>query len=101
MADSAKMEVIARDQGRCRYCGCQTGSGYGEDNLTIDHVLPRSRGGKDHVGNMVVACFRCNHRKGSRTPTEAGMDLLAAGTLVVFPRNRRAPLSDRQAPSGA
>jgi 5-methylcytosine-specific restriction endonuclease McrA len=45
--------------------------------LTLDHVLPRSRGGKTTWENVVTACNKCNGRKGSRTPTEANMKLLS------------------------
>lgn len=56
--------VFARDGWRCVYCG-----GGAE---TIDHVLPRSRGGRHTWENVVAACARCNHRKGARTPAEIG-----------------------------
>ena len=62
-----KEGVKARD-GRCAYCG-----GKAE---TVDHVLPRSRGGRSSWLNLVAACFVCNHRKANRTPAEAGMKLL-------------------------
>lgn len=61
-----------RDQGRCGYCG---GPGH-----TIDHIRPQSRGGGDTWQNTVLACSRCNNRKGDRTPAEAGL------TLRVTPR---------------
>lgn len=61
-----KAAVKARD-GRCGYCG-----GAAE---TVDHILPRSRGGLLTWENSVAACLRCNHRKGDRTPAEAGMTL--------------------------
>jgi 5-methylcytosine-specific restriction endonuclease McrA len=57
--------VLARDQRRCMYClGRAT---------TVDHVLPRSRGGRNTWLNTVAACEECNGRKGNRTPAEAGM----------------------------
>jgi 5-methylcytosine-specific restriction endonuclease McrA len=57
--------VLARDQRRCAYClGRAT---------TVDHVLPRSRGGRNTWLNTVAACEECNGRKGDRTPVEAGM----------------------------
>jgi 5-methylcytosine-specific restriction endonuclease McrA len=57
--------VLARDQRRCAYClGRAT---------TVDHVLPRSRGGRNTWLNTVAACEECNGRKGNRTPAEAGM----------------------------
>jgi 5-methylcytosine-specific restriction endonuclease McrA len=58
-------EVFARDVS-CRYCGSL-------DRLTLDHVLPVSRGGEDTRENLVVACKSCNSRKKDRTPAEAGM----------------------------
>ncbi len=63
-----RREVFARDHGRCQYCG--RGS-----ELTLDHVLPRHRGGRHEWGNVVAACRPCNHRKGGRTPGEARMAL--------------------------
>lgn len=59
--------VLARDGRHCGYCG-KTAS-------TIDHVLPRSRGGANSWENTVAACGRCNNRKGDRTPAEARMPL--------------------------
>ncbi|CDN16190.1 HNH endonuclease family protein [Richelia intracellularis] len=56
-----------RDGHTCQYCG------YTGDELTIDHVVPRSRGGGDSWENLVTACVRCNVKKGSRTPQEAHM----------------------------
>lgn len=59
--------VLARDDRRCGFCGGAA--------ATIDHVLPRSRGGADTWENTVAACARCNNRKRNRTPAEAGMPL--------------------------
>jgi len=59
--------VLARDQHRCGYCAGPAS--------TIDHVLPRSRGGGNSWKNTVAACSGCNQRKGDRTPAEAGMVL--------------------------
>jgi 5-methylcytosine-specific restriction endonuclease McrA len=59
--------VRARDGHRCAYCGAVA--------TTIDHVLPRSRGGRNTWLNTVAACGGCNQRKGDRTPAEAGMRL--------------------------
>ena len=63
-----RKNVIRRDRHRCQYCG-------DKERLTMDHVLPKSRGGKDSWDNLVTACVPCNNRKGSRTPEEAGMEL--------------------------
>jgi len=68
--------VLARDNYTCQYCGCQPGKA----NLTVDHVVPRSRGGEHVWENVVAACGRCNRRKGNRTPEEAGMPLLTRPT---------------------
>jgi 5-methylcytosine-specific restriction endonuclease McrA len=59
--------VLARDGHACGYCG--------KHATTIDHVLPRSRGGRNTWKNTVAACKSCNQRKGDRTPGEAGMVL--------------------------
>lgn len=55
---------------RCAYCGTTKGE------IVVDHLLPRSRGGTDAWNNLVLACVRCNDRKGARTPAEASMPLL-------------------------
>jgi len=65
--------VLARDHYTCQYCGRQPP----RKDLTVDHVLPRSRGGHTAWENVVAACQRCNGRKGNRTPEEAGMSLLS------------------------
>lgn len=63
-----RRNVLRRDGHRCQYCGAT-------DRLTLDHVLPRSRGGPDTWENLVAACVPCNNRKGNKTPDEAGMAL--------------------------
>src|SRR5438067_5312009 len=65
-----RREVFQRDRYTCQYCGLQ-----GRD-LTLDHVVPRHRGGKHTWENLVTACKACNHRKAGRTPAEARMKLL-------------------------
>lgn len=65
--------VLARDHYTCQYCGTMPP----RKDLTIDHVLARSRGGKTTWENVVAACERCNGRKGNRTPSEANMSLLS------------------------
>jgi 5-methylcytosine-specific restriction endonuclease McrA len=64
--------VIARDLYTCQYCGAQPS----KHELTMDHVIPRSRGGTTTWDNVAAACAACNHRKGDRTPDEAKMNLL-------------------------
>ena len=63
--------VLARDRETCMYCGVRPSRSY----LTVDHVVPRSRGGLTSWDNVVTACRECNHRKGGRTPEEANMAL--------------------------
>ena len=64
----SRQNIFKRDNFRCVYCGTP-------DRLTLDHVLPRSRGGQDAWHNLVTACQRCNTAKGDRTPEEADMQL--------------------------
>ncbi|MFJ4919002.1 HNH endonuclease [Streptomyces sp. NPDC088725] len=61
--------VLIRDQYRCAYCGRRA--------TTVDHVVPRSRGGADSWLNTVASCAEDNHRKADRTPEQAGMPLLS------------------------
>ena len=67
----SRVNIYARDGYRCQYCGerCAT------DELTYDHVLPRSRGGRTSWDNIVACCYACNARKANRTPAEAKMVL--------------------------
>jgi len=70
----SRKNVIRRDNNRCQYCGSRTAP------LTIDHIIPKSRGGEDTWENLVAACTKCNDRKGSRTLEEAGLTLIAKPT---------------------
>ena len=63
--------ILARDRHTCQYC-LEPSS---PSKLTLDHIVPRSRGGANSWENLVACCFRCNNRKGDRTPDEAGMPL--------------------------
>lgn len=65
----SKREIFRRDDFTCQYCGKRT------SNLTVDHVVPRHRGGQHAWSNLVAACPSCNRRKGGRTPQEANMTL--------------------------
>ncbi len=64
-----RRNILERDHHTCQYCN------YRGEQLTLDHVIPRSRGGGDSWENLVTACVRCNVKKGNRTPKEAGMNL--------------------------
>ena len=68
----SRRAIFLRDEYACQYCSTQPG----KENLTIDHILPRSRGGRTDWENVVTACAPCNRRKGNRTPEEAHMALL-------------------------
>ncbi|MEW6509485.1 MAG: HNH endonuclease [Bacteroidota bacterium] len=65
----SRKNILRRDAHRCQYCG------RGDIPLTLDHVLPLSRGGEDSWENLVAACVQCNNKKGDRTPDEATMAL--------------------------
>ena len=67
-----RRNLYARDGTKCQYCGKR----FPTSELSIDHVVPQSRGGGNSWENLVCACVRCNARKGSRTPREAGMKLV-------------------------
>jgi 5-methylcytosine-specific restriction endonuclease McrA len=64
----SRARIYQRDKYVCVYCG-------GNKKLTIDHVIPKSRGGENSWENMVTCCFDCNSRKGNKTPKEANMTL--------------------------
>jgi hypothetical protein len=65
--------LFRRDQNLCMYCG----KGFADRDLSCDHIVPTSRGGRNSWVNVVAACKRCNHFKQNRTPEEAGLELLA------------------------
>ncbi len=67
----SKRNVFKRDRLTCQYCGRQPG----RDELTLDHVTPKSRGGPTSWENCVLACIDCNRRKANFTPEQAGMQL--------------------------
>ncbi len=66
----SKKNILRRDNYTCQYCGER------DHPLTVDHIIPKSRGGKTSWANIVVACKPCNLQKGSRTAVEAGMKIL-------------------------
>ena len=63
-----RTRIYKRDQHQCVYCGSNK-------DLTLDHVMPKSRGGGNDWTNLVTSCFKCNLRKGNRTPEEAKMPM--------------------------
>lgn len=82
-----RRNVFLRDEHRCQYCAKR----FPSHQLSLDHIMPRSRGGPDNWENIVCACLSCNVRKGGRTPNEAGMQLLQKPT-----RPSRSPTMNRQ-----
>ena len=69
----SRQNVFIRDRWRCQYCSMRKSPA----EMTFDHVIPRSRGGKTSWQNIVTACMACNLKKANRTPEEAGMRLRA------------------------
>ena len=67
-----RRNIFARDESRCQYCGKK----FPSSELSIDHVIPLSLGGKTRWDNVACACAECNKRKGGRLPSEAGMKLI-------------------------
>ena len=65
----SRKNILRRDGHRCQFCG------RADIALTLDHVVPASRGGEDSWENLVCACVKCNNRKGDQTPEEACMPL--------------------------
>jgi len=70
----SRKNILRRDLYRCQYCGRSDGA------LTIDHVIPKSKGGDDSWENLLTACITCNNKKGDRTPEEARMSPLRKPT---------------------
>ena len=67
-----RRNIFARDENRCQYCGKK----HPMPELSLDHVIPRSRGGRTSWDNVVCSCTRCNAKKGGRLPEEAGLRLV-------------------------
>ena len=67
----SRKNILLRDHNTCQFCGRV----FPASELTLDHVLPRSRGGRSSWENLVASCYACNNRKGDRTPEEAGLHL--------------------------
>lgn len=68
----SRQNLLVRDRWQCQYCGATRFA----SQLTFDHVVPRSRGGRTEWENIVMACVGCNSKKANRTPKEAGLRLL-------------------------
>lgn len=67
-----RRNIYARDKSHCQYCGKK----FPANELSLDHVIPRTMGGKSVWENIVCACLKCNVKKGGRTPSQAGLKLI-------------------------
>lgn len=76
LAPFCRKNLFRRDRHTCQYCGVRPVGA----ELSIDHVIPRSQGGRTSWENCVLSCRRCNHKKRNRTPAQAGMRLLSTPT---------------------
>jgi len=88
-----KKNLYARDEYKCQYCGK-----YSSD-LTIDHIIPKSRGGLTSFENCVASCKKCNNKKANKTPNEARMPLLnrpVQPTIMEFLRHKMRTLNIEQ-----
>ena len=68
----SRKNILLRDRNTCQFCGRV----YPASELTLDHVIPRSRGGTTSWENLAACCYRCNNIKGDRSPEEAGVKLI-------------------------
>lgn len=68
----SRKTILLRDNYVCQYCGCKVGK-----NASIDHIVPKSRGGKNNYTNCVACCKACNNKKANKTPEESRMKLLS------------------------
>jgi 5-methylcytosine-specific restriction endonuclease McrA len=86
----SRKNILRRDNHRCQFCG-------NTSNLTIDHIIPKSRGGEDTWENLTTACIKCNNKKGDRTPEEAGLKLRSIPkkpSHITFIKNFAGNVSD-------
>ena len=86
-----RQNIFKRDAFTCQYCGS-------EKDLTLDHLVPRSKGGKSIWTNLVTACKRCNSKKGHYTPEASGMKLIRAPfkpSYIMFIRDFSGHINER------
>jgi len=76
----SRLNIYARDDDTCQYCGVRRP----RQGLNLDHVVPRSQGGRTTWENVVCCCYECNLRKGGRTPAQAGMRLRRPPTRPIW-----------------
>ena len=79
--------VFRRDNHTCQYCAVHCAGSM----VSIDHVIPKSKGGRNTWNNLVTACVPCNNRKGSKTLDECGMELIRLPFTPVWPNDPNTP----------
>jgi len=90
-----RKNILRRDGYKCSYCG------RGDLTLTIDHIVPKARGGIDSWDNLISACTKCNNKKGDRTPEEADMNMLKKPfkpSHIMFIKNVVGKVDDKWKP---
>jgi 5-methylcytosine-specific restriction endonuclease McrA len=90
----SRQNVFKRDRNMCQYCGST-------HNLTLDHVIPKSKGGKTSWENLITACQRCNSNKGHQTPEQAGLTIKIKPykpSFIMFLRDFSGNLDDSWLP---
>lgn len=90
-----RKNILRRDGYKCVYCGRS------DIALTVDHIIPKARGGTDSWENMVCACTSCNNKKGNRTPSEANLRMLYkpyAPNHILFIKNSVAKIDETWKP---
>jgi 5-methylcytosine-specific restriction endonuclease McrA len=94
-SNKRRSQIFMRDKYRCQYCGIRVGSIHPElleklrvEHLTLDHIMPSSRGGSDEADNLATSCKPCNNRKDNRTPDEARMPLIATPSALRYGLSR-------------
>jgi 5-methylcytosine-specific restriction endonuclease McrA len=88
----SRKNLFKRDRYTCQYCGIQPGP----EELTVDHVVPRSRGGTSTWENCVLACVECNKRKADRTPAQAGLKMRKTPRKPSWKALVQVPARDRR-----
>jgi 5-methylcytosine-specific restriction endonuclease McrA len=91
----SRQNIYARDKYACQYCGKK----FPSEELSYDHVIPKSRGGKTEWGNIVTCCFRCNRKKGGRTPKEARMKLIRKPSFPAWLPALKITIGFKEVPS--
>jgi 5-methylcytosine-specific restriction endonuclease McrA len=90
----SRQNIYARDKYSCQYCGGR----FSSEDLTYDHIIPKSRGGKTRWDNIVTCCMQCNRKKGGRTPSEARMKLIRKPSRPTWLPALRITIGFREVP---